>query len=108
MNHLFGFLRHFFSKLGFRKIRIRPAYFPYTEPSAEIDVWFEPRKTWIELGGAGIFRKEVVEPLTGYDYPVLAWGLGLERIAMLYYGIKDIRELYRSDLRWLREREVFL
>ena len=108
LKHLFGYLKHFFSKLGFEKIRIRPSYFPYTEPSAEIDVWFEPKKSWIELGGAGIFRREVVEPLTGYDYPVLAWGLGLERIAMLYYGLEDVRELYKSDIEWLRRREVFI
>jgi len=108
LKHLFGYLKHFFSKLGFEKVRFRPAYFPYTEPSVEVDAWFEPKKTWIEIGGAGIFREEVVEPLTGYDYPVLAWGLGLERIAMLHYGLKDIRELYRSDIDWLRRREVFL
>ncbi len=108
LKNLFGYLKHFFRKLGFEKIKIRPFYFPYTEPSAEIDVWFKPKKTWIELGGAGIFREEVVEPLTGYRYPVLAWGLGLERIAMLYYGLKDIRELYRSDISWLRSRRVYL
>jgi phenylalanyl-tRNA synthetase alpha chain len=107
-NHLVGYLKSFFTKLGVPKIRIRPGYFPYTELSAEVDIWFEPKEAWLELGGAGIFRPEVVKPLTGKDIPVLAWGLGLERVAMLNYGIKDIRELYRSDLQTLRERKVML
>jgi len=107
-NNLVGYLKSFFRKLGFPKIRVRPGYFPYTEVSAEVDVWFESKKSWIELGGSGIFRPEVVKPLTGKDTHVLAWGLGIERIAMLKYGLRDIRELYRSDLKWLRDREVFL
>ncbi len=107
-NNLVGYLKDFFRKLGFKKIRIRPAYFPYTEMSAEVDVWLEEKGTWFELGGSGIFRPEVVKPLTGVDVPVLAWGLGIERIAMLYYGLKDIRELYKSNINWLRNREVFL
>ena len=64
-------------------------------------VWFEPKQTWIELGGSGVFRPEVTEPL-GCKVPVLAWGLGLERLAMLRYNC-DIRELYWSDLDWVRE-----
>jgi len=107
-NNLVGYLKDFFKKLGFPRIRLRPGYFPYTEISAEVDIWFKPKKTWFELGGAGIFRPEVVKPLTGTDIPVLAWGLGIERMAMLRYGLKDIRELYRSDLKWLREREAFM
>jgi phenylalanyl-tRNA synthetase alpha chain len=55
----------------------------------------------MELGGAGIFRPEVTEP-AGCRHPVLAWGLGLERLAMMKLGLKDIRELYISDLDWLR------
>lgn len=106
--HLLGYLKHFFSLLGFDKIRARPAYFPYTEFSTEVDIWLEDRGKWMELGGAGIFRPEVVKPLTGKDYPVLAWGLGLERLAMLHYGAKDIRQLYQSDLTWLRQRKVLL
>ncbi|MBR9680137.1 MAG: phenylalanine--tRNA ligase subunit alpha [Candidatus Altiarchaeota archaeon] len=103
---LFGYLKQFFLELGFDKIRIRPAYFPYTEPSVEIDVYFPEKKDWLELGGAGMFRPEVVEPLTGKDCPVLAWGLGLERITMLYYGINDIRKLYKSELEFLRTRRI--
>ncbi len=100
--HLLGYLKEFYRKLGFEKVRFRPAYFPYTEMSVEPEVWYEPKKDWLELGGAGIFRPEVVEPLTGKDYPVLAWGLGLGRLVMLIYGLDDIRTPYQNDLAWLR------
>ena len=75
-----------------------PGYFPYTEMSVEPEVYLEERGEWVELGGAGIFRPEVVEPLLGFDCPVLAWGLGLDRVVALNLGIKDIRDLYISDL----------
>ncbi|MFQ5888233.1 MAG: phenylalanine--tRNA ligase subunit alpha, partial [Candidatus Hydrothermarchaeales archaeon] len=100
-NDLLGILEVFYAKMGFEKIRFRPAYFPYTEPSVEIEVFFEEKGTWIELGGAGIFRPEVTEPL-GIKEPVLAWGLGLERLAMLRLDLTDIRTFYRSDVDWLR------
>jgi len=60
---------------------------------------------WVELGGAGIFRKEVTSPL-GIEYPVLAWGLGVSRVAMISLGLKDLRELYHSDIDWLRKCPV--
>ncbi|MDR0523264.1 MAG: phenylalanine--tRNA ligase subunit alpha [Candidatus Methanoplasma sp.] len=92
---LVSIIREFYSRMGFDQIRIRPAYFPYTEPSLELEVFFNGR--WMELGGAGIFRPEVVAPF-GVRHPVLAWGFGFERLAMLKWGIKDIRDLYISDL----------
>ncbi len=95
-----GVLREFYHKMGFENIRFRPSYFPYTEPSLEIEVEWEGK--WIELGGAGIFRPEVTIPL-GIEEPVLAWGLGLERMAMIILGLKDIRMLYFSDISWLRK-----
>lgn len=101
--HLLGYLKRYFTMLGFRDIRFRPAYFPYTEPSVEIEVYHPVYKQWLELGGAGVFRPEVVETLLGMDVPVLAWGPGLNRIVMVNYGIKDIRELHANDLRQLRE-----
>ena len=97
---LFAILYDFYHKMGFKKVRVRPAFFPYTEPSVEVFVYFESRNRWIELGGAGVFRPEVTEPF-GCPYPVLAWGLGLERLAMMRYNIEDIRQLYWSDLAWL-------
>ena len=101
--HLLGYLKEFFKKMGFEKIRFRPAYFPYTEPSVEIDVWHSEKKEWLELGGAGIFRPEVVVPLLGENIPILAWGPGLDRTLMNYYGIKDLRELYKNDISQLRK-----
>lgn len=96
---LLGILKEFYSGMGFDEIRFRPSYFPYTEPSLEIEVFYRDR--WLELGGAGMFRPEVLEPL-GIVNPVLAWGLGLERLAMITLELKDIRELYISDVSWLR------
>jgi len=100
--HLLGYLKEFFKKMGFEKARFRPAFFAYTEPSVEIDVFDPARKTWLELGGAGMFRPEVVEPLFGKNVNVLAWGPGFDRIIMDYYNIKDIRELYKNDIKQLR------
>jgi len=59
----------------------------------------------VELGGAGVFRKEVTSPF-GIDHPVLAWGLGVSRVAMLRLGLKDLRLLYQSDIEWLRRTPV--
>jgi phenylalanyl-tRNA synthetase alpha chain len=97
---LIGILKEFYRRMGFEKIRFRPGYFPYTEPSMEVEVLWNGK--WMELGGSGIFRPEVTEPV-GVKNPVLAWGLGLERLAMLRYGLTDIRSLYISDLEWLRK-----
>ena len=105
--HLLGYLKEFFKKMGFPKVRFRPHYFPYTEPSVEIDAWHEGRKEWIELGGAGIFRPEVTIPLLGEWVPVLAWGPGFDRILMDYYKIKDLRELYGNDIKQLREMKYW-
>jgi len=105
---LIGDLKEFYKKMGFDKIRIRPAYFPYTEMSCEVEVWHPTRKLWLELGGAGIFRPEVVEPLIGKPIPVLAWGLGLGRILSDYYKITDIRDLYKNDLKQLREARQWM
>lgn len=60
----------------------------------------------VELGGSGVFRPEVTRPPLGIREPVIAWGLGLERLAMLYYGLDDIRKIYQSDLSWLMTYRV--
>jgi phenylalanyl-tRNA synthetase alpha chain len=99
---LLGFLDAFYRKMGFDTFEFRPAFFPYTEPSVEVFVWLEERGDWVEMGGAGVFRPEVTEP-AGCEHPVLAWGLGLERVAMFRYGLTDIRDLYLADLQWLKE-----
>lgn len=88
------------------EFQFRPAYFPFTEPSVELHVK-HPELGWMELGGAGIFRPEVTVPL-GVDVPVIAWGLGLDRMAMVALGIQDIRDLFSTDLDFIRTRKVLL
>jgi phenylalanyl-tRNA synthetase alpha chain len=102
LSHLIDILSEFYLRMGFKKIEIRPSFFPYTEPSLEVQVWLEQRQEWVEMGGAGVFRKEVTAPL-GCTAPVLAWGLGMERLAMFNYNLDDMRKLYISDFKWLRE-----
>ena len=106
--HLLGYLKQFFKKMGYEKIRFSPAYFPYTEPSVEINVWHPDKKVWLELGGAGILRPEVVVPLLGEYIPVLAWGPGFDRILLDYYEIKDLRELYKNDITKLRNIKFWI
>ncbi len=99
--NLLGTLEAFYRKMGFTKFQFRPAFFPYTEPSVEVFVWSEKKSDWVEMGGAGMFRPEVTEPL-GCTSPVLAWGLGLERLAMFTYDLASIGELYKARLSWLK------
>jgi phenylalanyl-tRNA synthetase alpha chain len=106
--NLLGYLKEFFKKMGFEQIRFRPSYFPYTEPSVEIDVWHPEKKVWFELGGAGIFRPEVTIPLLGEKITVLAWGPGFDRMIMDYYNIKDLREMYKNDLSQLRKMKFWM
>lgn len=106
IRHLFGLLKLFAKEfIGTEEIKIVPGYFPFTEPSCELYAK-HPKLGWIELGGAGIFRPEVVVPLVGKRVSVLAWGLGIDRIAMFKLGIKDIRQLFSQDLDFLRSVKV--
>lgn len=102
--NLLGYLKEFYGRMGFESVRFRPGYFPYTEPSVEPEVYIEDLG-WVELGGAGIFREEVTAPW-GITCPVLAWGLGVSRVAMLRMGLTDLRELYQSDIDWIRSMPV--
>jgi len=106
--HLLGYLKQFFKKMGYEKVRFRPSFFPYTEPSVEVDVWHPERKIWWELGGAGMLRPEVTIPLLGKHIPVLAWGPGFDRMLMSYYDIKDLRELYKNDLSKTRKMRYWI
>ncbi len=101
---LIGVIKEFYNKIGFEKVITRPGFFPYTEPSMEIAVYYDKLGEWLEMGGSGIFRPEVTYPW-GIENPirVLAWGLGLERLAMLKYERKDIRDLYINPIKWLRQ-----
>ncbi|MEM1873168.1 MAG: phenylalanine--tRNA ligase subunit alpha [Acidilobaceae archaeon] len=87
-------LKEVFERLGL-EVKFKPAYFPFTEPSVEGYVKL-PSGRWLELFGAGLFRPEVLE-MAGVDYPVGAWGFGIERLAAAFYGLSDIRMLYTSD-----------
>ena len=86
------------------EIRFRPSYFPFTEPSAEVDILSESGK-WLEILGCGIVNPAVLEncKIDSEKYSGLAFGLGVERIAMLKYGVNDIREFYKSNLDFLSQ-----
>lgn len=106
LRHLFGLLTMFAKEFaGADEIKLVPGYFPFTEPSVELFAK-HPDMGWIELGGAGIFRPELVRPLTGKNVSVIAWGIGIDRIAMFKLGIKDIRQLFSHDLDFLRNQKV--
>ena len=101
LRDLMGIQKEFYKQLGLTKIKFWPTFFPYTEPSLQTMVYNEKLGKWVELFGMGIFRPEVTKPL-GITKPVLAWGGGIERIAMLKYELDDVREFYNNDLKWLR------
>ncbi|HXQ49236.1 MAG TPA: phenylalanine--tRNA ligase subunit alpha [Thermoplasmata archaeon] len=100
LRHLVGVFRSLAAAIGIRELKIRPSYFPFTEPSIEGYVR-HPRLGWIEVFPGGIFRPEVTRPL-GIEVPVAAWGIGVTRLAMVALGVSDIRELYMDDLERLR------
>jgi phenylalanyl-tRNA synthetase alpha chain len=111
--HLLGQLEQIAKALGMTKVKFRPAYFPFTSPSVEVYAE-HPKLGWVEFGGAGIFRPEVTEPLGVKKSRVLAWGWGLDRVAMILLQIDDIRELFTKDpeklkeyyARWVRYRRT--
>jgi phenylalanyl-tRNA synthetase alpha chain len=86
------------------ELRFRPSYFPFTEPSAEVDILSEDGK-WLEILGCGIVNPQVITNcnIDPKKYRGLAFGLGIERIAMLKYGVNDIREFYKSNLDFLSQ-----
>jgi phenylalanyl-tRNA synthetase alpha chain len=101
--HLLGVLKMFAEEIaGAKEVRFIPDYYPFTECSVQTSCK-HPALGWIEIGGAGIFREEVTYPL-GIKVPVIAWGLGIDRLAMFKLNINDIRELlYSRNLDWLRK-----
>ena len=86
------------------KLRFRPSYFPFTEPSAEVDILSESGK-WLEILGCGVVNPVVLEncDINSKKYSGLAFGLGIERISMLKFGVKDIRDFYKSNLDFLNQ-----
>ena len=105
LRDLLGVLGKFALEIaGADKIRFKPDYFPFTEPSVELSAYKEGFG-WVEFGGSGIFRPEVTEPL-GVKVPVIAWGLGVDRLFMMRAGMDDIRCIFSQNLDWLRKKEV--
>lgn len=98
---LMGVIREFFFKMGLMKIKFKPAYNPYTEPSMEIFSFHEGLKKWVEIGNSGVFRPEMLLPMgLPPEVSVIAWGLSTERPTMIKYGINNIRDLvgHKVDL----------
>ena len=105
LKDLLGVLGKFAMEMaGADKVCFKPDYFPFTEPSVELSAYKEGYG-WVEFGGSGIFRPEVTLPL-GVKEPVIAWGLGVDRLFMMRAGIEDIRMIFSQDLDWLRKKQV--
>ncbi len=105
--HLLGILKDFATEIaGAKKVRFYPDYYPFTEPSVQLSAK-HPKLGWMELGGAGMFRPELLENL-GIKGQAIAWGLGIDRLAMFKLGIKDIRELFSDNLQWLRDSKMVI
>ncbi len=103
--NLLGILKMFAIEIaGAEEVKFYADYYPFTEPSVQMSAK-HTKLGWVEFGGAGIFREEMTRPL-GVDVPVLAWGLGIDRLAMFKLGINDIRQLFSTDIKWLREEKV--
>jgi len=97
------FVRAYFGEAT--RFRMRPSFFPFTEPSAEVDVWFEDRNKWIELGGCGMVHPNVLKAvkIDPEEFTGWAFGFGIERIAMRKYGVSDIRNFVENDVRFLAQ-----
>ncbi len=105
--HILGILKKFAVEVARAEdVRFYPDYYPFTEPSVQLSAK-HPELGWVELGGAGIFREEVTKPL-GIDVPVIACGLGIDRLAMFKLGIRDIRYLFSYDLKWIRKHSSII
>jgi phenylalanyl-tRNA synthetase alpha chain len=103
--NLLGLLKMFAIEFaGAEEVKFIPDYYPFTEPSVQLSAK-HPEMGWIEIAGAGIFRPELTEPL-GIKEPVIAWGIGIDRLAMFKLGINDIRELFSRNLDWLRNSKI--
>ncbi|NHJ47250.1 MAG: phenylalanine--tRNA ligase subunit alpha [Asgard group archaeon] len=105
LKHLIGNLKTFYGKMGFKKVRLIPSFYPYTEPSMSTIIYVDKFNSWMEMGGSGIFRPEVTMPF-GVKEKVLAWGQGMERLVMLKLDLDDIREVYSININRLRNTPV--
>jgi len=107
LRDLMGYIKEFYNKMGIYKIKFKPVYNPYTEPSMEAMGWNEELGRWVELINSGIFRPESLAPY-GIDKPVIAWGLGVERLAMMLHKQDNIRNILgpNCDIDWLKSYKV--
>ena len=107
LRDLMGYIKEFYSKLGIHKIKFKPTYNPYTESSLEAAGYSEELGKWIELINSGIFRPESLEPY-GIKVPVIAWGFGVERLAMMLHKRTDVRDVLgnSNDINWLRNYKL--
>jgi phenylalanyl-tRNA synthetase alpha chain len=105
---LMGFVKEYYAKLGIDKIRFKPTFNPYTEPSMEAHYYDEKMGKWYALINSGIFRKETLEPMGLEDKTIIAWGMGASRVAALLSGKDSMREITGAtcDFKWLRERPI--
>ena len=107
LGNLIGVIKTFFEKIGITRLRFKPAYNPYTEPSMEIFGYHPELKKWTEIGNSGMFRPEMLRPMgLPPDVRVIAWGLSLERPTMIKYRIENIRDLFGHKADLLRQRSA--
>ncbi|CAC5377562.1 FARSA [Mytilus coruscus] len=109
LGNLMGIIQEFFKKLNIKKLRFKPTYNPYTEPSMELFSYHEGLKKWVEIGNSGIFRPEMLLPMgLPEGVSVIAWGLSLERPTMIKYKIDDIRTLIgpKVDLQMVYDNPI--
>ena len=105
LRDLLGMLKMFATEIaGAEEVKYVPGYFPFTEPSIEVHIK-HPVLGWFELGGSGIFRPEVTKAM-GLDCPVLAWGIGIDRMALMALGLNDLRQLFCEDIEQVRLRKA--
>ncbi len=105
LRDLLGMLKMFATEIaGATEVKYVPGYFPFTEPSIEVHIK-HPVLGWFELGGSGIFRPEVTKAM-GLDCPVLAWGIGIDRMALMALGLNDLRQLFCEDIEQVRLRKA--
>ena len=105
LRDLLGMLKMFATEIaGAEEVKYVPGYFPFTEPSIEVHIK-HPVLGWFELGGSGIFRPEVTKAM-GLDCPVLAWGIGIDRMALMALGLNDLRQLFCEDIEMVRLRKA--
>lgn len=95
LSNLMGIISEFYKKIGIKKLKYKPAYNPYTEPSLEVFGYHPDLKKWVEIGNSGVFRPEMLRPMgLPEDVNVIAWGLSLERPTMIHYNLSNIRDLF--------------